>query len=185
MKIRKIVTVSICFLLVAFIVLQQSSFQLALSFAGLSSKQIQYVEKLDEDQTIFKVFQTTTKEGELALVRTEKNDLGFWQVVDIETPTEEDPFINMAWIGSATMRRYDEAAIGIREREYHFAYCGNDAIKTVELHEHQLPKNAAVNIQQAGEFYLIHIIAFASEEFALSIRSALEENGCVPPTVTQ
>jgi len=142
MKIWKAAAVIVCFLLAVFILLQASSFQLSLHFAGLDKESVLYAEELDVDQAEFKVFQTTTNEGKLALVRANKNKLGFWYIEDIEAQTEEKSFINMSWIKGAGMRRYSHKDMGIDEKEYHFMYGGDDAIKTIELYSEQLPENA-------------------------------------------
>ena len=69
------------------------------------------------------------------------------------------------------------------ERGWHFVFCGDDAVKLVELYPEQLPENAAVQIQQAGEFYLIYVVVYSEDGFRLEVRVALEENGCVEPMV--
>ena len=98
-----------------------------------------------------------------------------------ERLSENKRFIDLSWVDFAGIRRYSEKENEIREKEWHFVYCGDDAIKAIELHPEQLPENAAVNIQQAGEVYLIHIVIYGEGEFSLGVRAALEENGCVKP----
>jgi len=169
--------------LTVLLLLWVNSFSLMLYGAGLNRDGVIYVleQKEINNGLEVKMLQTTTKDGELALVWAQKNKLGIWQIENMESTTEEIRFLDMSWMEPSVMRRYSEKEIGIRERGWHFVFCGDDAIKLVELYPEQLPENAAVNIQQAGEFYLIHVVVYDDDGFLIEVRAALEENGCVEP----
>lgn len=182
--IKPVIILSVAVLVVLFL-LWANSFSLMLHGAGLSRDGVIYLleQKERNSDVEVKLFQTTTYGGELALVRAQKNKLGIWRIENMEKTTEKMRFIDMGWMEASVMRRYSEKEIGIRERGWHFVFCGDDAIKLVELYPEQLPENAAVNIQQAGEFYLIYVVVYGDDGFSLDVRAALEENGCVEPLV--
>ena len=68
-------------------------------------------------------------------------------------------------------------------QEWHFAYCGNNAVAKIDLQTGQIPENVTVNIQQAGNTYWIHAISFADSyvinDFNNNLIQILETNGCI------
>ena len=182
MKKLAIVVGALSILFNVFFCVRESNLAIMLSANGLKSGSITYFTERDEIAgRQFSFFQTTTNKGEPVLVQAERTKLGFWKIVKEERLSENKHFIDLSWVDFAGTRRYTEKENAIREKEWHFVYCGDDAIKAIELYPEQLPENAAVNIQQAGEVYLIHIVVYGEGEFSLGVRTALEENGCVTP----
>ena len=170
--------------LIILVFLWHNSFSLMLRVNGLSRDGVRYIAELDESRSIGskgeKIFQTTTKDGELALGVAQKNKLGIWRIQLLEVTTQEDRFINMIMVESSAIRKY-ESKDGGWENGWHFVYCGDDAIDLVVLHEEQLPENTAVKIWQANEFYLIYLVTYGDRNNSFDVHAALEENGCVKP----
>lgn len=159
------------------------AFAAILEDAGLSRDDITYLKELGRDgKAEFKIFQTTTKEGELALVCAQKPESGVWEIARSKNTAEDMPYISIPWVGDSQTRKYNRWDTEVKEVEYHYAYCGNDAVKAITLEPEQLPKNAAVNIRQEGSFYLIHVVVYSTDGAPnIAVREALEENGCVKP----
>ena len=156
-------------------------FAAALEAAGLNGY-VDHIEELDLDQgREFRVFQGTTKEGKPALARAEKNELGLWEIVTLKTLTREKGCIEISWVKAAGERRYSRWDDPVQEKEWHYVYYGNDAVKAIELHPEQMPQNAAVSIQQDGATYRIHVVIYGAGGFLMFVREALEANGCVEP----
>ncbi|MBO5891575.1 MAG: hypothetical protein J6Q30_02535 [Oscillospiraceae bacterium] len=181
----KPVIILLAVVLIVLVLLWHNSFSLMLRVNGLNpgKRDLTYLAELDESRSIggeAKIFQTTTKDGELALGVARKNKLGIWRMETMEVTTDENRFIHISWIEPTVMRQYEGKDAG-REQGWHFIYCGDDAVDLVELHEEQLPENAAVKIEQMEGFYLIYIVVYGDEGFHLAVHEALEENGCVKP----
>jgi len=159
------------------------AFAAMLEEAGLKREGIRYLRELGIDYNqATKVFQTTTKEGDLALVQAVKDTSGVWKILYSQNTAEDGPSIGINWFGSKQTRKYNRWDTEVTEREYHFAYCGNDAVKAIALNPEQLPENATVNIQQEGSFYLIHVVVYSTGGMPqFLVQEALEENGCVKP----
>ena len=156
-------------------------FAAALEAADLNGY-VQDIEKLDMYQgQEFRVFQGTTKDGKPVLARAEKKEDGLWEIVTVKTLPREKGRMEMSWVKDAGERRYSRWDKAVQEKEWHYVYYGNDAVKAVELRPEQLPKNTAVSIRQEGEIYLVHVVIYGEAGFLLSIGEALEENGCVEP----
>lgn len=188
MKKAKILAICIGAFLVllttAVIVWKTYSFSAAVHFANLNTDAISYVEQLDIDSNgdEFCVFQTRTSEGNLALVYATRDKLGFWHIDRIKRASATPKYTSLAWVEGAGIRRFSHVEVPTFEQEWHFVYCGDDAIKSIELLPGQLPDNSTVNIQQTGKTYLIHLIVFSSEELdldMLNLRELLIQSGCI------
>ena len=181
-------------LLLIFSVIRANSLTFALQREGLDATAFSYVKELDIDSgdNEFCVIQTTTKDGKnVALVMAEKNRAGFWVIEDCETSDTENGihYALMAWVKSAGARRFTHLENAVFAREWNYLYCGCDAIKKISYEAEAYPRNAAVNIQQAGAFHLVHVITFTDPEELgfeiLDVRVHLEEQGAVTPCVTK
>ena len=188
MKARKILVICIGTLLVllatAVIVWKTHGFSATVYFANLNTAPISYVEQLDIDSNgdEFCVFQTRTREGDLALAYATRDKLGFWHVNRVKSANATQKHTSLAWVKGAGIRRFSHLDAPIFEQEWHFVYCGDDAIRSIELLPGQLPNNSTVNIQQTGETYLIHLIVFSSEELdldMLNLRELLIHSGYI------
>ena len=173
--------------LIILVFLWHNSFSLMLRVNGLNAgkRDLTCLMELDESRSIGskgeKIFQTTTKDGELALGVATKNKLGIWRIQLLKVTTQESRFIGMTWFESSDIRQFENKDGG-REKGWHFVYCGDDAIDLVQLHEEQLPENTAVKIRQANEFYLIYLVTYGEDpDYSFDVHGALEENGCVKP----
>ena len=189
MKQKNIVILCVVILsciLITFFILQANSFTIALNCSNIESANLREIVELDTltDDKPFKVIQSTTKSGELALVQLEKNWLGFWEVTKVNTPKTDagQSYTSTAWVKGAGTQRYTATDIPKFVNEWHYVYCGNDALKWIQFPEGSLPQNITVNIQQIGEFYIIHTISFAdpADLGGFSIPGYLKENGFIP-----
>ena len=184
---KRIVTAAVAtflILLTLFFILQANSLTIALKQADLNTGTVTYIEELDSDNgTLYKVLKTTSDTGALALVRMYRSNLGFWKVEDIELSNSEKgyDFVSLAWMKHASIRRFSFQDTPDFEREWHYVYCGNNAIKEIEPLAEFLPRNVTVNVQQAGESYLIHIITYANpdETGTIDMYTILKQNGFV------
>lgn len=161
-----------------------NSLSVAMQFADLEPKSITCIEQLSVDSNgdPFSVFQCRTKAGELALVHATKDGLGFWHIQRIKTTTASERCTSIAWVEGAGIRRFSPSDDPVFENEWHFVYCGDDAVQELKFLPGQLPDNSTVNIRQSGAFYIIHLILFSSESMdteTLELRNVLVENGCI------
>lgn len=156
------------------------SLPIAVYSAGLNNRSISYIEQLDIDiRKQFSVFQTRTKEGKLALVYATRDAFGFWHIDRMKCADDAQDYATITWVKGAGTRRFSFLENAIFEHEWHFVFSGDNAIKAIEFLPDQLPSNSTVNIQQAGEHYLIHLVVFSEESVALDLREVLIQNGCI------
>lgn len=173
-------------LLITFFILQANSLTIALSSSNIESDNLREVVELDTlmGDKYFKVIQSTSKDGALALVQLEKNWLGFWEVIKVNTPKTDagQTYASTAWVKGAGTQRYTATDVPEFSYEWHYVYCGNDAMKWISFAEGTLPDNITVNVQQLGEFYIIHTVSFAdpADLGGFSIPGYLKENGFIP-----
>lgn len=189
---KKAKTIAICvgilviLLATSIIVWSSCSFSIAVYCADLDTEAISYIEQrsIDGNGDEFSVFRTRTNEGNLALVYALRDKFGFWHIDRIKSADATQKYTSIAWVEGAGIRRFSHLEKPSFEKEWHFVYCGDDAVKAIEIFPEQLPNNSAVNIQQSGEFYVIHLVIFSSESVDLNLldlREVLIENGCVNP----
>ena len=113
-----------------------------------------------------------------------KNSSGVWNIsnLDVEEP-KKSKVVSVGWTQDGGLRRFVDTEDVNFGQEWHFAYCGDNAIQKVELQKGQIPENVTVNIQQAGNLYWIHVISFADSDvindFNANLIGVLEENGCI------
>ena len=185
---KKVIITKLCIalavlLVIAFFVLRANSEALALSINGIEHKNVRYIvdTNLGNDDTPYKVLQSYTKSGELALVKLEQNQLGFWTVFDINSGYYNGTYSHMAWVDLVGTRRFAATDKPEFLKEYHYVYTGNNAQKLIEIPAEQIPHNTTVNVQQLGEFYLIHMVSLTEpEEHRFNIKDFLQENGYIP-----
>lgn len=167
-----ILVVVSCAVLIAFFILQHNSLTLQFRKHGYAINEIEkiYISKTD-DHIEYAVCRTKNKEGNTVLVLAEKNKIGLWIIAKTKEITDENPFVSIALLNISDISRYDYDFDMSERCEWHYFYCGNDAIKSIStLHAH-MPKNVAVNVRQAGAEYIIHIISF--EQLDLDVRTVL------------
>lgn len=184
-KYKTLALIIILLVIVVFFIIRANSFVFALKNEGLTTGDIHTVEEHDYDANgrEFKVVQTTSKSGELALALLTKNQFGFWSVTqcDVATADKQRDSVRIGWIQDGGAKRFTHTENAIFEQEWHLAYCGANAIKRIEIFPEQMPANVTVNIQQDGELYWIHVISFAEGEVLndFDLMTILEENGCI------
>jgi len=177
------IAVAVVVLLVAFFILQACSLNMALRSAGISTNIAFMPVELDmEEDRQVKVIVSETDDGEIAVVRLQKNALGFWRIISRKESGENLTVPGVAWVKHARIRSFGTVNnTDNYQREMHFVYAGNNAQKLIEILPEQIPANTTVNIQQHDELYMIHVITFATESFEFNAYEVLVENGCIPP----
>ena len=66
--------------------------------------------------------------------------------------------------GPAGIKRFSPSANPLFEFEVHAYYYGKNAKRLIEFEPGQLPEQVAVNIQQAGNEYSIHLVYFGNPQ---------------------
>ena len=185
MKRKSIAVISICILVVlvlVFFVFQANSKALALSSAGVDTSYIHEVVALDvNDGVEFQILYANMNDGTPALIRLEKNGLGFWSVKKLDTANEEG-YAAMGWAKFSSTQRYTATDVPRTGHIYHHVYAGNNALKLIDIPQDQIPHNLTMDIQQNGKSYVIHIITTAetSDYPGFDIYGLLKDNGCIP-----
>lgn len=158
--------------------LQQNSLTLQFKKQGYDTNDIEeiYISTCN-DNTEYAVCATNTAEGDPVLVLAEKNSLGFWRITKAKKIADENPFDAIALLNVSDISRFDYDSDMTQRCQWHYFYCGNDAIKSLDTLQTLMPENVAVNVRQAGSEYLIHVIAF--EQTDLDVRAVLCENALV------
>lgn len=158
--------------------LQQNSLTLQFKKQGYDTNDIEeiYISACN-DNTEYAVCATNTAEGNPVIVLAEKNSLGFWRITKAKKIADENPFDAIALLNVSDISRFDYDSDMTQRCQWHYFYCGNDAIKSLDTLQTLMPENVAVNVRQAGSEYLIHVIAF--EQTDLDVRAVLCENAFV------
>ena len=185
MNYKKISVGIVVILAVIYAFLVANSFNLALQWEGLTTQRVRVIEDIDIDSKdrVFQVVQTTTKAGDMALVRLVKSSFGFWMVDQVNTTEQTEPYdwVSIAWVLGAGIKRYTAGGDDHSELEWHMIYYGTNAIKEIKFNPSQIPENVAINIQQVGNEYWIHLISFenSGKNISFDLISTLEQNGCL------
>jgi hypothetical protein len=147
---------------------------------GFDPRDVRTIERsFDSNQQEFRVIKTSSKDREIVLAILTRDGLGFWTVTSVSGEAQADPHLeSIGWIRGGGVRRFSHSEDPDFSHEWNLVYYGNNAIQHILFRPGQLPENVAVNIQQAGEEYLIHIISFADPEVlnSIDIPALLEEN---------
>lgn len=185
---KKKIVLCICIFIFAalisvFFILQHNSETITLNQAGVDTKStIRDVETIDFDNGHeFKVIQCSMEDGKLAIVHLRKNDWGFWEVHSIEKENELN-YAEYIWVKDTGYQLYSPTDTPIFGNEYHYVYCGNNALKLIKIAPEQLPDNVTLNVQQLGEFYLIHMFTYEKPQniAGFNVIKYLQENGFIP-----
>ena len=159
------------------------TFTLNLKLSGFSTASYKELEhSYDRVLDEFKVIQTETKSGQPAIVLLAKNKFGFWNVSNSNVAIDSNSdFIQLAFMRSTSIKRYDATENGIIEHEWNYLYCGTNAIKLIEFKPGQIPDNVTVNISQADNKYQIHLITYTGSDILgeLDLEKILKENNCI------
>ena len=180
-RILAIVAVVVIIVLIGYCLLAHNSLSLAVEHAGYQADSLSYIVELEKDSLgfAFSVFQTYSDSGEIALIYAKRDAFGFWHLENINDYRSEHGYASIVWSEGATVRRFAVEQNPVFEWEWHYAYCSDNAINSIVINPEQLPENCTVNVQQAGSFYLIHIIRFATDTESFDIGQILLENGCI------
>ena len=189
MKKACIIVISILVIgIIVFNIFRMNSLSLALRKAGFNPYDVKHLESdFDANGDEIKIIKTSSNKQEIVLVYMVKNKMGFWSVgywapnqhPDGE-PQETQP-VCISWMKPAGIKWYNIDGNTISEIEWHLLYYGNNAIKLIEFLPGQIPDNVAVNIQQAGNEYSIHLIHFGDPDVFnnIDMHSLLLEAKCI------
>ncbi|WP_429148952.1 hypothetical protein [Anaerotaenia torta] len=164
---KKVHIVSLIILVIAavYLVFRLNSLSIALRVAGYPHGIAKTLERgFNDSGKEFRIV-TARKDDDLALVCMEKNNMGFWKVLYTGGITSPDMhLISIGWIKNAGIRRYEVDEDLAFSNEWHNLYYGNNAIKRIDIDPGQLPPGVALNIQQGGRDFMIHLITFEEPE---------------------
>jgi hypothetical protein len=182
MKRAYIVSLIILVAAVAYLVISFNSLNIALKSTGYSSGDIMVLERgFNDNGKEFRIIKTS-KDDNLALVCIEKNNMGFWTVsFSGGTTSPGTHLVSIGWIKSAGIRRYEANDSPSFSSEWHKLYYGDNAIKRINIAPEQLPPGVALNIQQTGSDYIIHLISYESPDVLnqIDMHSLLIEMNCI------
>ena len=174
---------AIILLIVCVYIARPLSFTLSLKLSGFNTSSYKELEhSYDRVLGEFKVIQTETKNGQLAIVLMKKNKYGFWNVSNSNKAIDsKSNFIQLAFMRSAGIKRYEAIQNGIIEHEWNYLYCGTNALKLIEFKSGQIPENVTVNIRQAGNKYWIRLTTYTDPDILgdLDLERLLKENNCI------
>ncbi|SFQ47435.1 hypothetical protein [Caldicoprobacter faecalis] len=174
--------------IIVFNIFRINSFSLAIKKAGFNPHDIIPLESdFDANGNEIKIIKTSSNRQEIVLVYMVKNKMGFWSVgywSPYQYPDEESQEtqpVCIGWMKPAGVKWYYINGNKTFETEWHLLYYGNNAIKLIEFLPDQIPDNVAVNIQQAGNEYSIHLIHFGAPDVLnnINMRSILLEAKCI------
>ncbi|WP_139906133.1 hypothetical protein [Clostridium thermarum] len=181
---RELAIAAILFIAIIALIIRANSFSIALRMAGLNSNYVRIIEHdFGTNDEEFKVIETSSKDSKITLSIVTKNRLGFWKVSSFRGDDTVDPhFTSIAWIKGGGSKRFSSTEDSVFENEWHYAYCGDNAIKEIKFLPGQIPENVTVNIQQGGSKFWIHVISFADPGVLnrFDVKAILEENKCIP-----
>lgn len=169
---------------IAFLGFKLNSFSFSLIRKGYNPNDVDAIEhSFDSNKEEFKVIKTSSKNNEIVLAIITKNSMGFWNVTKTTEATSVSPnMASIAWIRGGGAKRFAHTSNAIFEHEWHYVYYGTNAISLIEFLPGQIPENVTVNIQQAGEQFLIHFITFAEPDVlnSINVETLLKDNKCIP-----
>ena len=175
----------LCFVLISTFILAALSENIALAYAGVDTKKMMQpiIELGVMDDVPYKVLRATTNNDEPVILRLTKK-LGFWQIDRLEKVRKGQTYAAHGWAITAGFQKNSDEDRYLFNKEWHYVCTGNDAQKQIEIPNELIPENTTINIQQSGEFYLIHVVSFGDPEHfqQLNIPAYLKENGFIPST---
>lgn len=168
-----IITALIVTTIVCYGIAVLNSFEIALSLSGLSAEYAYSDSGIDVNGRQLKII-SGYSDDEPIWAYMQKNALGLWSVVYAAKES-------IGWMKPAWIRRFSVTDNPVFEFESHIYYYGNDAIKLIDSSKLDLPQNAAVNVQQAGEKYWVHIVTFVGDDasFSVNVHQLLSDAGFV------
>lgn len=185
MRIKKWLSIICTVLVVLLVLLWLNSYSFAILQAGLQPNEITYSEYLAEDDgSILQFVQSRNDTGEVGLALLRRNALGIWCVLDSSVASEEGmpAMAQLGWMLDITAKKFDLADATQFEEQWHFVFCGDNAVDNLFFLEEQIPSNVAVNIRQGGSLYWIHVVSYDTDTantFQNEIKSILVKNGCI------
>ncbi|WP_028562449.1 hypothetical protein [Paenibacillus pinihumi] len=158
------ISIGILFLtaILVFLILRANSLNLALKSGGYSVSYTTFERGFNANDRAYTVI-GTTKNEEIKLIYLEKNSLGFWKMW-YDSPSIHSKFASTNWTNIAGFRKFDFQDNPQFTFEFHWLYYGINAVKRIELPLEKLPPGTAVNIQQSGDTYSIHLLSYEQPE---------------------
>ena len=103
----------------------------------------------------YKVIRTETNDegGRPMLLHLKKNALGFWAAERVKAAAPDDLWAGIGWFEDA------DGYVGVSDA-VHIVYAGNNAVKKIEFDESELPRGVAVNVSQADNSYVVHLVSY-------------------------
>lgn len=173
--------VALCILTIVFFILQANSERIALNQANIDKGYYHEVVELgiNIDQE-YKIIASVTKDGNPVMIKLVKNPLGFWKIEQMHAVLP-DYIALMGWGSFQGFKRYDPEDTPHSDFEHHFGFCGNNAIKLINIPSEMIPDGVILTVHQVGSFYSIHATSYSDKQInSLHISDILKELGCIP-----
>lgn len=163
---KYIVSVFIIVFAIAVIFLLSNRFSSVIHRTGLDIEYYEiHVEDIDSNGDKFRIVRIDTSDNKVALAWLTRDSAFSWTVTQLKLEKEyEAGFVSIGWIQSGGIRRFEALTDPIFGKEWHFIYAGNNAIKLIDIPHESIPSNITVNVQQARNDYMLHVISFADPD---------------------
>ena len=177
---------SVVLLIACFFIVRRLSFTISLYRSGFITSDYKEIEhSYDDMHGEFKVIQTETKSGKLAIVLLEKDKFGFWNVAySFNAPDSQTNLASFFYFRKPIMNSFISPQDYDLRLEWNHILYGTNAINLVEFKPGQIPEKVTVNIQQAGNKYWIRFITYSGTDTfnpfdTEKIQKLLKENNCI------
>lgn len=116
---------------------------------------------IDNNNREYRVVMQYNADGPPQVARFTKNRLGIWEVKEVIAPEEEETdYAEMQWRNTASIVRFSYEEETTWEEELHAVCIGYDAVKKIEISDEMLLPNTTVNVHQAGNAYVLHLVSY-------------------------
>lgn len=180
MRKRTIITVSILLAVVAvLIVLSPISYRIALHKLESSPGKETFLCREEASDGEFRIVAQHC-DGQVRGAWLKKGFAGVWySIADINTANTADGTASLAWLTYNGSQFFDDGRALETTFGAHLLFCGNNAIKRIEIPEDALPGNVSVNIWQLENAYILDFAAGGEELSGINCTELLQELGCI------
>ena len=137
------------------------SFERVLYLGSFSSEALVFFQGQDIYGDEYRVVMEYDWDGSPKLALLTKGKWNTWELSKSVYPSKVTPNPSIGWINSDGLAA---AEVADQPVERHKAYCGNDAVKDIQIPEGMLPETVSVEIYQNGQAYVLHLTACTSSQ---------------------
>lgn len=180
MRKRTIITVSILLAVVAvLIVLSPISYRIALRKLESSPGQETFLSREEASDGAFRIVAQHC-DGQVRGAWLNKGFAGVWySIADINTANSADGTESLAWLTYNGSQFFGDGKELESTFGAHLLFCGNNAVKRIEIPQDALPGNVTVNIWQSENAYILDFAAGGEELSGINCAELLQELGCI------